>query len=101
MQPFTLPSLPEPGSVLAFHPDVRDLWAVVNAPANKFFRHQQHRLQLLGWAQVVHAGDAGGYRIEVEPMLLVNLWPTPASQLHRRLGLRADETVEIEQFVGP
>lgn len=95
------PNLPGPiadGSVLHFFTSPQFVYVVVDAPANKMWRGKQYNLPFLGWGQVVHA-DGGGFRLDVEPILLVGAVAVPGSRLHAVLGLRADEHVVIQQFV--
>ncbi len=97
------PNLPSPladGSVLHFWAAPQFTYAVVDAPANKMWRGRQYNLPFLGWAQVAHP-DGPAWRLDVEPVLLVNTVAVPGSRLHAVLGLRADEPVVIQEFVAP
>lgn len=95
---FTFTTPPAPGSVLKFEPDrsISHVTAQSGRPGKWFPR--EHTFQFLGWATVALA-DPAGYRLAIEPMLLVNGQMVPASLIAAALGLPAHEQAVVTAIV--
>lgn len=86
---------PSPGSVLAFHVDLRFSHVTVQTGRPKAWFPKEYAFQFLGWATVVQTAEPGGWRAGIEPMVLVEGRMVPTSLIGQALGLRSDEQARV------